>query len=99
VRISNAVAKRVVEREHYLHTFPAARLSWGLYEGHQLLGVAVFGVPSHPAVVRNVFPDLQPFLNQGIPSTHWSCTLHRSPVGLPCDYGIDPLVAVLWATI
>jgi hypothetical protein len=60
-RIDNAVAKRVVEREHYLHTFPAARLSWGLYEGHQLLGVAVFGVPSHPAVVRNVFPDLQPY--------------------------------------
>jgi hypothetical protein len=61
VRISNAVARRVVEREHYLHTFPAARLSWGLYEGHRLLGVAVFGVPSHPAVVRNVFPDLQPY--------------------------------------
>jgi hypothetical protein len=61
VRIDNAVAKRVVEREHYLHTFPAARLSWGLYEGHQLLGVAVFGVPSHPAVLSRVFPDLQPY--------------------------------------
>jgi hypothetical protein len=61
VRIDNAVAKRVVQREHYLHTFPAARWSWGLYEGHQLLGVAVFGVPSHPAVVTKVFPDLQPY--------------------------------------
>jgi hypothetical protein len=63
-RISNAVAKRVVERERYLHTFPAARLSWGLYEGRQLLGHPVFGVPSHTVLVRNVFPDLQPSMNR-----------------------------------
>jgi hypothetical protein len=41
--------------------FVAERLSWGLYQGEELVGVAVFGVPSHPAVLTNVFPDLEPY--------------------------------------
>jgi hypothetical protein len=69
----------------------AARLSWGLYEGHQLLGVAMFGVPSHPAVVRNVFPDLQPSLNRWGPSTYRCRFRSRSPVDLLWSGGIDPL--------
>jgi hypothetical protein len=97
-RVDKQVAKAFVERHHYLHSFVAERLSWGLYQGEELVGVAVFGVPSHPAVLTNVFPDLEPSLNQGIPLMHWSCTPCRGPVGLPCDRAIDPLVDVLEAT-
>ena len=73
-RLDKQVAKAFVERHHYLHSFVAERLSWGLFQGEELVGVAVFGVPSHPAVLTNVFPDLAPSLNQSISSTHWYCT-------------------------
>jgi hypothetical protein len=46
VRIGNAVAKRVVEREHYLHTFPAARLSWGLTRTLSCLASPCLGCPA-----------------------------------------------------
>jgi hypothetical protein len=60
-RLDKQVAKAFVERHHYLHSFVAERLSWGLFQGEELVGVAVFGVPSHPAVLTNVFPDLEPY--------------------------------------
>jgi hypothetical protein len=41
--------------------FVAERLSWGLHQGDELVGVAVFGVPSNEAVLTNVFPDLEPY--------------------------------------
>ena len=95
-RVDKQVAKAFVERHHYLHSFVAERLSWGLYQGEELVGVAVFGVPSHPAVLTNVFPDLkEPSLNEGVRSIHWCCTPCHSRVGLPSDCDIDPLVPVL----
>ncbi len=81
-RIEKAVAKAFVERHHYLHSFVAERLSWGLYQGDELVGVAVFGVPSHEAVLTNVFPDLVPSLNQGMASTHLYYKPFRRPVGV-----------------
>jgi hypothetical protein len=60
-RIDKTLSKHFVERHHYLHTFVAERLSWGLYRGNHLVGVAVFGVPSNTAVLTNVFPDLVPY--------------------------------------
>jgi hypothetical protein len=74
-RVDKQVAKTFVERHHYLHSFVAEQLSWGLYQGEELVGVAVFGVPSHPAVLTNVFPDLEPSLNR------WDC--------LPTDTASD----------
>jgi hypothetical protein len=52
-RVDKQVAKAFVERHHYLHSFLAERLSWGLFQGEELVGVAVLGVPSHPAVLTN----------------------------------------------
>ena len=60
-RIADAVAKPWVVREHYLGSFPASRWNWGLYAGEELLGVAVLGIPSHPAVLTRVFPELVPY--------------------------------------
>jgi hypothetical protein len=96
--IGDAVAKPWVVREHYPGSFPASRWNWGLYVGEELLGVAVLGIPSHPAVLTRVFPDLQPFLSRGIPSTHWYCTPGRRPVGLPSHRRLDPLVPAVKAT-
>lgn len=43
--VGKLAAKAFVERHHYSGTFPAARLSVGLFRGRQLAGVAVFSVP------------------------------------------------------
>src|SRR5687767_562681 len=44
--LAEARARTFVEREHYSGTFPAARLSVGLWgPGPSLAGVAVFSVP------------------------------------------------------
>ena len=52
---------RKIQHAYLTGNFVAERLSWGLYQGDELVGVAVFGVPSHQAVLTNVFPDLEPY--------------------------------------
>lgn len=44
-------AKTFVERHHYSGSYPAARVRAGLFEGRELVGVAVFSVPMQAAVV------------------------------------------------
>lgn len=53
-------ARRFVEAHHYSRSFPAARMSFGLFEGHHLVGAAVLGVPMHPRVLTKPFPTLDP---------------------------------------
>ena len=53
---SDTVARSFVERHHYSGSFPAARERFGLYHGPELVGVAVYSVPCHPAVISNWFP-------------------------------------------
>ena len=48
----DTTAKTFVEREHYAHSYPAARERFGLYRRGALVGVAVFSVPVRPAVLR-----------------------------------------------
>lgn len=51
--ISERLARDFVVREHYSGTFPAARLSVGLWgPGPELVGAAVFSVPMSEAVLR-----------------------------------------------
>lgn len=59
--IDELTAKRYVQAHHYSHSYPAARLRWGLWEGQALVGVAVLSVPARAAVLTNVFPDPVPF--------------------------------------
>ncbi len=49
-------AKAFVKRHHYSGTYPSARFRYGLYRTTELVGVAVFSHPCHPAVLTNVFP-------------------------------------------
>lgn len=49
--LERARAKAFVERHHYSGTFPADRLSVGLFRGLDLVGVAVFSVPMNQRAV------------------------------------------------
>lgn len=50
-----------VQAHHYSGSYPAARLRYGLYEGADLVGVAVLSVPAQKRVLTSVFPDLEPY--------------------------------------
>lgn len=52
---TDSVAKAFVVEHHYSGTYPAARWRFGLYQGGELVGVAVFSQP-----VRNDVLDLAP---------------------------------------
>ena len=54
-------ARRFCSRHHYSGSFPAAKLSIGMYEGDELVGVAVLGIPVQCRVLTIPFPDLQPY--------------------------------------
>ena len=58
--IDEATARRAVRDMHYSRSFPAARLSFGMYQGDILVGVAVLGVPMRAAVLTRPFPTLPP---------------------------------------
>jgi hypothetical protein len=60
IPIAEASARQFVTDHHYSRTFPAARASLGLLDGPRLVGVAVLGVPMHPAVLTKPFPTLDP---------------------------------------
>lgn len=49
---SDKIAGAFVKEHHYSGTMPAARWRVGLYERAELVGVAVFSVPMHAAVLR-----------------------------------------------
>jgi hypothetical protein len=51
-------ARAFVEAHHYSGTYPAARARFGLYQGPELVGVAVFSVPMRPEVLRPFPTDL-----------------------------------------
>lgn len=46
--------KAFVVEHHYSRSYPAARRRFGLYEGGDLKGVAVFSQPCHPGVLREL---------------------------------------------
>ena len=54
--IERARAKRFVVREHYSGSFPAERLSVGLFRGTALVGVAVFAEPAQPRSISRWAP-------------------------------------------
>ncbi|WP_125806349.1 hypothetical protein [Actinoplanes sp. ATCC 53533] len=60
VEVPEREARRFVERHHYSHSWPAARMSLALVEGQHLVGAAALGVPMHPRVLTKPFPTLDP---------------------------------------
>ena len=59
--IPEAMARDYVNRHHYSGSYPAARQRYGLFDGSELVGVAVLSVPVRAAVLTGVFPDLEPY--------------------------------------
>jgi hypothetical protein len=49
-------ARGFVERHHYEHSYPAARLRVGLHRGDELVGVTVFSQPPSQAALEAAFP-------------------------------------------
>lgn len=72
--VNEGIAKRFIAERHFLGTFPAARMSFGLLtdddalasglevDGYALVGVAVLSVPMRADVLTRVFPDLEPYV-------------------------------------
>lgn len=52
--MSQAPARAFVQVHHYMGSWPAVRLSVGLYDGARLVGVAAFGVPAQPKVLTSL---------------------------------------------
>lgn len=52
--------KAFVLQHHYSSSWPSPRLRYGLYQGEDLVGVAVFSVPMQHKVLTNPFPGLAP---------------------------------------
>ncbi|MER7982437.1 hypothetical protein [Streptomyces sp. NPDC095817] len=57
--------KQFVLTHHYSHSYPAAKIQFGMYDvsarTRRLVGVAVFGIPLRREVLAKPFPDLRPF--------------------------------------
>jgi hypothetical protein len=59
--LAEASARAFVEANHYSGSFPAARFSYGLFDGVWLVGAAVLSVPVQAKVLTDVYPDLEPY--------------------------------------
>ena len=75
-RVDTAAAKRFVVEHHYSASFPASRFTYGLTDRHdgELVGVAVFGIPSSARVLTNAFPDLAPY-DESLELSRSSCSM------------------------
>lgn len=54
---SDTIAKAFVEAHHYARGYPSAKYRYGLYEGEQLVGVAVFSTPANPLALSVIPSD------------------------------------------
>src|ERR1700681_4138054 len=57
----DTTARSFVEAHHYLGSCPAMRLRYGMYEGDQLVGIAILSVPARKEVLTRAFQGLVPY--------------------------------------
>jgi hypothetical protein len=55
--LEDRIAKAFVQEHHYSGSYPAARFRFGLFQGSELQGVAVFSVPCAARVLESAFGD------------------------------------------
>jgi hypothetical protein len=64
--IDQPTAAGYIAAHHYLRSYPADRKRYGLWRrragGRELVGVAVYGVPSNKQVLTNWLPGLEPYV-------------------------------------
>lgn len=61
VLIDEATARDFVLTHHYSGTWPSPKYRYGLYDGGDLVGVNVLGIPTGANVLTNPLPGLVPF--------------------------------------
>jgi hypothetical protein len=60
--VDHATARAYVTRHHYAGTYVVDKHRFGLYRAGQLVGVAVYSIPTSTRLLTNLLPDLQPFV-------------------------------------
>lgn len=55
-------AKNFVLQHHYSSAYPSDKYRFGMFAGDELVGVLVYSVPSQAAVLTNVYPTLEPYV-------------------------------------
>lgn len=59
--ITEAAAKAYVLRHHYLGSYPAASRRFGLVRAGEIVGIAVYSIPTQAAVLTAALPDCEPY--------------------------------------
>ena len=57
--IDKKIAKALIIRNHYSHKWSSCRFAFGLFDGSDLIGVAVYGFPVGRQTVKSITPNLQ----------------------------------------
>lgn len=60
--IDETTGKAFVLAHHYSSAWPSAKYRFGMFDGTELVGALVYSVPSQAAVLTNVYPDLEPYV-------------------------------------
>jgi hypothetical protein len=57
--IDKKIAKELIVKNHYSHKWTSCRYSIGLFDGNNLIGVAVYGFPVGRQTVKSITPNLE----------------------------------------
>jgi hypothetical protein len=57
--IDTNLAKKLIKENHYSHSWTPSRYSLGLFDGENLIGVAVYGFPVGRQTVKSITPNLE----------------------------------------
>jgi hypothetical protein len=57
--IEKPIAKELIIKNHYSHKWTSCRYSFGLFDGDELIGVAVYGFPVGRQTVKSITPNLE----------------------------------------
>ena len=57
--IDKELAKKLIKENHYSHAWTPSRYTLGLFDGENLIGVAVYGFPVGRQTVKSITPNLE----------------------------------------
>lgn len=95
--IEPAVAQAIVKKHHYLHRSASAMFTFGLFDGMDLIGVAIYGKPASPSLCVGICgPDesesvielTRLWIEDGTPKNTESYFIGQTLRLLPIEYDI-----------
>ena len=57
--IDKTIAKKLIIENHYSHKWTSCRYAIGLFDGENLIGVAVYGFPVGRQTIKSITPNLE----------------------------------------